>query len=199
MKLRLTGIVLCAMISLPQGAPAQEGLSWDGNWTLSAREGSARLRALRVSGGSIIWLDKDEEGVALVRGWWTPQGDGDGASQFLLEVSSQVIEGAPAFTGISTEILVRPIGPDSAEVVVPGEQGFTAIMQRTQCDLSLRYRDIGETPPDGCGWLEIKGVGYDGLSGDCAWSADWEANWDDLTSNAGPMRCVVTAPAAFLD
>ncbi len=199
MKLLPNAFVLCAMVWLPQVALAQDGLSWDGNWTLSAQNGSARLRALRISGGSIIWLDKDEEGVALVRGWWTPQGAVDGASQVLLEVSSQVIEGAPTFSAISTEILVRPLGPDSAEVVVPGDQGYTATMQRTQCDLSLSYRDIGETPPDGCGWLEIQGVGYDGLSGDCAWSADWEANWDALTANAGPMRCVVTAPAAFLE
>jgi hypothetical protein len=53
-----------------------------------------------------------------------------------------------------------------------GNQQFTATMQRTQCDLSLRYSNIGEPPPDVCGWLKIRGAGYDGLSGDCAWSAD---------------------------
>jgi hypothetical protein len=187
------------MILLPQVALAQDGLSWDGNWVLMAQDGSTRLRALRISGGSILWLDQDEEGVALVRGWWTPQGEAEGVSQFFLEISSQVIEGAPSFAEISTEILVRPLGPDGAELIVPGDLGFTAVMQRTQCDLSLLYRDIGETPPDGCGWLEIRGVGYDGLSGDCAWSADWEANWDALTADAGPMRCVVTAPASFVE
>ncbi len=110
-----------------------------------------------------------------------------------------VLEGAPTFAAISTKILVRPLGPDNTEVAVPVDQGSTAVLQRTQCDLSLRYRDILEMPPEGCGWLKIRGVGYDGLSNDCAWSADWEANWDGLATNAGPMRWVVTAPVAFVD
>ena len=156
--------------------------SMEGGWLFNKDAGDFLDRALYISGSSFQSLISTPEGVAWESGWWTEN---------------------PSTNKNRTSVIVRygDDDPETIEYEMNGSDrgviykdnarwGWTS---RMRCNLSIQYRDKNSLAPEGCGWLHIKGWGYDGLEGDCRFDEEWV----NLPPSDNPMECLIEAPIGF--
>ncbi|MDP3958835.1 MAG: hypothetical protein Q8Q26_01925 [Pseudorhodobacter sp.] len=196
----LLGMVPAAVAD--QTADQQQALAaLDGTWILHKDSADQVARTLAVWDSSVTILYKFPDGVAYAQGSWYARLTEAGRVAVIMRVTDQLITGLPDFEDVVAELEIVLTEPDSGEMWEGGVAARWGTIERSGCGLGMGFRDRTDTPPAGCEWLELKGVGYDGLTGECEWYADWEADWDksryDSDGKLHPMACLISVPAGF--
>ena len=189
--------LIAALALLPLPALAQ--MDFTGSWLLSSDIDPTSRTAISVTDyGGMTYYDSDAEGAAYAAGDWRVTGQNGEAITVRMTIDRAIIEDTPWDSRQSVDLEIRPAGPDSAAIWLPGGGRLWGRMTRTRCDLAMVWRQWSDIPPPGCAWVELIGVGYDGLIGDCAYHADWEADWDAISARQQqaehPGGCLITVP-----
>jgi len=205
--------VLAATISLgavaagPAVASGQspDGPVFDGTWLYRRAEADGVSTAIQIQGSAMLYLEKEGHDYTFTRGWWTvnpyANPDDKGVYHVVTRGGEPAIEGAPQLDAEPQELRIRMIDRDKGEVRFPDEESWSAAIERIECDLAVSYVDRSDPPPRGCQWAEIRGLGYDGLTGECVWKEEWADSWDaldrDSEGNPSQMACLLSEPVSF--
>ena len=155
----------------------------DGNWQFKKDNADSLDRALSIHASSFISLITTPEGVAYESGWWTENPGTNGRTSVIVRYGD-----SPPDT-----IYYKLENPNKAEIWFEEEPSRWGTMTRINCSLVMQYRNKSDIPPEGCGWLHIRGWGYSGLEGECVYDENWENN---AGNDDAPMECLIEAPAS---
>ena len=191
----------------PPARAAEPSDAFDGVWLYMRDVDDGVSTALEIRGGSLRYLTKEGNLVAFARGWWTvnPYANPDAAGVYHVktEVSEPIITDGPEYEKEEMEIEVRLSGTDRAEIYLAGDAVRRGVMQRIDCVPDVVFVDRASPPPPGCKWSEIRGVGFDGLIGECRWDEAWAEDWDKIRLGPDgaptPAACLLAEPVAFPD
>lgn len=205
--LSLIAAVLLAMTPHIPAARAAGERIFDGAWLYTRDSGDGSATAFEISGSSMIYLSGEGELIALARGWWTvdpyANPDGRGVYHVKTEITETAIIDGPAYEPETMNIEVTMTGPDRGEIRAAGDSVRRGVIQRIACVPAVHYVDRSDPPPEGCEWHEVRGLGFDGLTGDCRWDEDWAENWESISRDPDgqpwPAACLLAEPVAFPD
>jgi hypothetical protein len=200
------GTVAAAPSAYAAGDPPGEAV-FDGTWLYRKDRDDGISTAIQIQGSSMLYLAKEGNDIAFTRAWWTvnpyANPDDKGVYQVVTRMAEPAIDGAPQYEELTEELHVKMIDRDNGEVWLPGEEARRATLERIECRMAVSYVERSEHPPAGCQWAEVRGLGYDGLTGDCVWNEEWEENWDALSvdseGNPSSMACLLSEPVSFPD
>jgi hypothetical protein len=161
------------------------GAGAEGHWIFHKDNSDDFQRAFCIQGSSFRSLIATLDGVAYENGWWT---ENPGTGDRIPVVVRYGDDGQP------DNIEYRLNDANNGEIWLQGEPARWGTMTRSNCDLTLQYRNWSDTPHEGCAWLHIKGWGYSGLDGDCIYNEEWK----DIDTT-GEMECLIEAPAALVN
>lgn len=203
-----TALALAFVLALAGGTPsaAQEGTPdrrmLDGNWVALIDSADGSERAFSFNSGSAVLVFQDAEGVVYARGMMTMESvtvEGAARIRVTLDDFSQIFVGALELEETVAQIFEMAPAGDSFDMWLPGEAARWGRLQRTNCGLELVWRQRDDTPPEGCAFLEVVGVGFDGLTGECTFYQDWYDNWEEIrrlpNGDLTPAACLITVPA----
>jgi hypothetical protein len=184
---------------------AAANTAFDGTWLYTKDSSEGVAIAFEIRGSSMIYLSKEGDLVTFARGWWTVNPYANPDAQGIFHVKTEVYESAvvdgPEYEEEAIDVEVRMIGPDRAELSLAGESVRRGVMERIACVPAVHYVDRSDSPPEGCKWSEVRGLGYDGLTGDCRWDEDWADNWEaisrDPEGQPWPAACLISEPVQF--
>ncbi len=206
-KPRLLGAALILLLlgipsSAQEGAPDRRML--DGNWVALIDSADGSERAFSFNSGSTVLVFQDAEGVVYARAMMTMENvtvEGAARIRVTLDDFSGIFVGAPELEEAEAQIFEMAPAGDNFDMWLPGEAARWGRLQRTNCGLELVWRQRDDTPPEGCTFLEVVGVGFDGLTGDCKFHQDWHDNWEEIRrtpeGDLAPAACLITVPAGF--
>jgi hypothetical protein len=203
--------ILLVNAGLPQAASltvdSQNGGQFDGTWLYTRDVSDGTTTAIQIAGSSMSYLSKEGQLIVFAAGWWTVNPyaapDENGLFHVTTRIVDTAINGGPVYEEQVMEITVRMDGPNRAEIWAAGETERRGILERAECAIGVSYTDRSASPPEGCKWQEIRGLGFDGLAGECAWYEDWADNWEtmsrDADGNPYPAACLLSVPSSFPD
>lgn len=173
---------LLALLSCPAfaGPPVING-----RWLVKSDNAAAGLSEIDLYGASFTILHIESAGAGFGDGWWSELGERNGR----IPVRVTVTDNPP--DNVEYEFK----GPNRVEVYDGQTHAHVATMTRTTCDMSMQFLDKATQPPPGCYLFQIKGYGYDGLTGDCEFHDDWVEQTPEM--ERAPMACLVQGPAEF--
>lgn len=174
----------------------------DGTWVMTKDQDDGWRRAMRVSGSSVVILWQNAGEVIYGQGTWAAAPIRDGRIGVVMRGVTTIIPGLEDYEEQVSQMEFILSGPDSGEMWVPEVRARWGTLARSGCTLDMQYRERVETPPDGCYWMELRGVGFSGLEGECVFDQEWGDDWKRVTHGADgrltPAACLINAPDAFL-
>lgn len=204
---RIFGLVvaLALQASMFAGAAMAQEAAIDpnmlnGNWVAVPDADDGAKRAFVFSLNSVVLVYQEGDGVAYARGSVQLTRSGERVRMTISDVHTMIV-GDADFEKSDAEIIeIAPAG-EGYDYWKPDDPVRLGRMSRTNCGLEMVWRERDDTPPAGCMFLEIRGVGYDMLAGECAYYDEWAANWEELRrtpeGELTPSACLITVPASF--
>lgn len=172
----------------------------NGNWELVLDTDDGARRAFVFSLGGVEMAFQDSIGIAYGRGSVTLTRAGERVQGSVTGISTMIVGGPKLEAEEAMNFQVVPVG-DGFDLWTPGHPERYGRMHRTNCGLEMVFRERSDTPPEGCVFLEIVGVGFDMLTGECEYHEEWAENWDAIRltpeGEPTPVACLVTVPASF--
>lgn len=183
-------------------APEIDHTMLNGNWEAVMDIEDGGRRAFVFSHSSVDLAFQDAEGILYVFASFVLTRSGERV-RLTIDGYRQNAEGIPELVSTEPQIVDLTPAGDGFDMWKPDDPAHLGRLVRTNCDLTMTWRDRTETPPEGCTFVEIVGVGFDGLTGQCEYHQEWADNWDEIRrmpdGSVAPMACLVTAPASFAD
>lgn len=200
---QLARVLLAACLLAPAAGGAQ-GLpeTLDGTWLMRRDLPDGVARALRIEGGRVVMLWVESDGFTYAEGAWTTTASGGGVFDATMQIETSLVPGHPVEPG-ATHMQLRLSGPDSGEMRVEDSLARWGTLARSTCDLGVKFRNRASAPPEGCAWLEIRGVGFNGINDACEFNAGWASRWEDFLQGIDglpmPAGCLFSVPAGFAE
>ncbi|MDZ4119262.1 hypothetical protein [Phaeovulum sp.] len=203
-RLGRVGLALLATCAAGPGvAYADAAAALDGTWLVQQDAPDGMRRALRIAGDRVTLLWVEGDAFTYAEGGWQMRETVGGAMDAAMQIAASLVPGDPDFAAAAVQMLFRMNGPDSGDVLRQGEQGRIGTMERSACDLSLKFRNRASPPPEGCAWLELRGIGFNGIADACEYHAGWAENWagflQGLDGYPMPAGCLFSVPAGFMN
>lgn len=196
---------LTMLVSVSSGAAYAEDTGIDlnmlnGSWEITPDTGNGTRYALVFSLGGAVLAFQYSDGIAYARADVSLARAGERVRVTIRHASSMIV-GISDFTQEEDQIFdVAPAG-DGFDVWLPDDPVRFGRMARMNCGLDLVWRQRDDTPPDGCLFLEVEGVGFDMLTGDCEYHQEWFDDWETIRrtpdGDLTPAACLITVPASF--
>lgn len=182
--------------AVPANAQSEVADSLVGSWTFRNNDSDGVVRALSLSegGDAVMWVGSPGDRVYYTSGRWQVEATPNGAIHMTLNLGTSILLGWDGYEPYTFTQDIRLEGPDFGQVWRDGETSPWGTMERTSCDLGMRYRDITDTPPVGCRYAPLRDVGFSGLEGECRWF-DEDLPKKDGSGVLFPMDCLTSVPA----
>ncbi len=186
-------------------AQAGDPAVFDGVWLYTRDSGEGVSTVFEVRGSSLTYLSTEGNGLVFARGWWTvdpyANPDAEGLYHVKTELTDSAVVDGPDYEDETMDIEIKMFGPDGGVMRAAGENVRRGVLQRISCVPAVYFVDRSDAPPEGCKWTDVRGLGYDGLTGECRWDEGWADNWDaisrDPDGNLWPAACLVAEPVQF--